>query len=405
LMRNAKVLKNGEFIKSPSSVLTYFTMVFVRCWIVRANANMLTMAATIATRYSAVRRQSPINPDEREPQIIDHVTQQLKLFPEIATGMAYNLAAESIWQLYQLTSKEIEMKEYRRLPELHALVCAMKALCTADSCTGIEKLRLACGGHGYLISANLGPIYMNATAACTYEGENTVLLLQVGRFLVKSWRSASMGQSLAPTVSYFNTVLNQPKFGRWTGSRLNIIKAFQYAAAGKSRVAYESYNARVKSGQTEGEAANHTGIEFTQAAELHGRLYVCQTFLNEVTGPNKNKRSMAFNNVLENLLDLFLVNMVFRSLSDILRFINITDAEVQDLQYRLEDALKKLRPDAVAICDGFDYHDRTLSSTLGSYDGNVYERLFDAAKKSPLNQKPVPRAFHEALKPFMKSSL
>jgi len=63
LMRNAKVLKNGEFIKSPSSVLTYFTMVFVRCWIVRANANMLTMAATIATRYSAVRRQSPINPE------------------------------------------------------------------------------------------------------------------------------------------------------------------------------------------------------------------------------------------------------------------------------------------------------------------------------------------------------
>lgn len=67
--------------------------------------------------------------------------------------------------------------------------------------------------------------------------------------------------------------------------------------------------------------------------------------------------------------------------------------------------LAELRPNLVAICDGFDFHDKVLSSVLGCYDGNVYERIFEAAKKSPLNQKDVPTSFEQHLKPFMKSSL
>lgn len=71
----------------------------------------------------------------------------------------------------------------------------------------------------------------------------------------------------------------------------------------------------------------------------------------------------------------------------------------------METSLKTIRPDAVAICDGFDFHDRNLSSTLGCYDGNVYQRIFEAAKSNPLNAKPVPDVFHTHLKPFMKSKL
>lgn len=67
--------------------------------------------------------------------------------------------------------------------------------------------------------------------------------------------------------------------------------------------------------------------------------------------------------------------------------------------------MKAIRPDAVAIVDGFDLHDKTLSSTLGAYDGNVYERIFEAAKNSQLNRKPVPEVFHTHLKPFMKSKI
>ncbi|XP_016927656.3 acyl-coenzyme A oxidase 1 [Drosophila suzukii] len=405
LMRHAQVNADGTYVNSPTLVLTYFAMVRTRCVIAKNNAYMLAAASTIATRYSAVRRQSPINPKEREPQIIDHVTQQMKLFPEIATSLAYRLASDYLWNLYDVTFKDIENGMYERLPELHSLSCALKVTGSTDSSAGVERLRLACGGHGYLTSSNMSNIYVNATAACTYEGENTVLLLQIGRYLMKTWRAALSGAPLPPTVRYLGEVQKNPEFGTWTGSWENMVKAMQYTAANKTRVAFKSLSNRLARGETEGDAANHTGIELTQAAELHGRAFVFGCFTEGVTGPKSKTRSAAFNQVLENLLELYLVKETLNQMSYILRFIELTDTDLSRLQDRLETVLTKLRPDAVAIVDGFDFSDLQLNSTLGSYDGNAYERIFDAALKNPVNQKSVPKSFHEVLKPFMKSNI
>ncbi|KAH8401927.1 hypothetical protein KR009_008720, partial [Drosophila setifemur] len=405
LMRHAKVNADGSYVSSPTNVLTYFTMVRTRCVIARNNAFMLAEASTIATRYSSVRRQSPIDPKEREPQIIDHVTQQMKLFPEIATSVAYRLASDYLWNLYDVTIEDIENWKYERLPELHSLSCALKVTCSSDSAAGVERLRLACGGHGYLTSSNMSNLYVAATAACTYEGENTVLLLQIGRFLMKSWRSALTGAPLAPTVRYLAEVQKNPDFGNWTGSWENMVKAMQYAAANKTRLAFKSLTNRLSRGETEENAANQTGIEFTQAAELHGRAFVLSSFTTEVTGPKSKNQSPAFNRVLENLLELYLVKETLNQMANLLRFINLTDADLTRLQDRLETVLTKLRPDAVAIVDGFDFSDLQLNSTLGSFDGNAYERIFDAAVKNPMNQKSVPQSFQQYLKPFMKSNI
>jgi len=72
---------------------------------------------------------------------------------------------------------------------------------------------------------------------------------------------------------------------------------------------------------------------------------------------------------------------------------------------RLEEMLAAIRPNAVGIVDGFNIRDEVLASALGAYDGNVYQRLFDEAMKSPLNQESVNESFHKYLKPFLKSNL
>ncbi|XP_068148076.1 acyl-coenzyme A oxidase 1 [Drosophila tropicalis] len=404
LMKYAKVERDGSFKASPASRVNYLTMVYTRCLIVNLNSTLLLEAATIATRYSAVRRQSPIEADQPEPQIIDHVTQRLKLFPEIATGMAYHLAAEYMWELYDQTVLDANNGKFDRLPDMHILSCALKVLCTTDSCAGIERLRLSTGGHGYLTAANLSNIYGNAVAAYTYEGENTVLLLQIGRALVKAWSSFIADKPVSSSYAYFESS-KLKQFPKWDNSWETIIKALQFTATHKTRIAFENLAERMASGQSQAVAANNTGIEFTRAAELHGRQFVCQIFVEQITGPKAQKRSAALNKVLENILELFLVQTVLNNLSDILRFINLTDADLRSLQKRLELSLEKLRPNAVAICDGFDFHDRVLNSVLGSYDGNVYARLFDSAKRSTMNQKPVQKSFGSYLKPLMKANL
>ena len=50
---------------------------------------------------------------------------------------------------------------------------------------------------------------------------------------------------------------------------------------------------------------------------------------------------------------------------------------------------KRFRPDAVPLVDAFDFHDLTLNSALGCYDGNVYERLFKSTELDPMNQQEV----------------
>lgn len=118
LMKNNKVLKDGTYVKSPSSVLTYGTMMFVRVVILRDVSNYLSKAVTIATRYSAVRRQSPIDPNSPEPQVIDHITQQYKLFPQIAKVFVIKLAAENMWDMYNQVTSELDRGDLERLPEV-----------------------------------------------------------------------------------------------------------------------------------------------------------------------------------------------------------------------------------------------------------------------------------------------
>ncbi|XP_054739565.1 probable peroxisomal acyl-coenzyme A oxidase 1 [Anastrepha obliqua] len=405
LMKNAKVLPDGTFVKSPVSQLTYFPMVYVRCMVVLSNCIFHAQAVTITTRYSAVRRQSPINPNLPEPQILDHLTQQMKVVPEIAAVITYRLAGGKLYKMYVQTAKAVNRGDYSRLPELHALACAMKASCTYDSAFGIERLRLSCGGHGYLASANLGNLFTWATAACTYEGENSVLYLQVGRILLKTWADVLAGKQLMPTMAYLSECARWSEFPHWSGDWMCLVQALQFAATNKTRIAYKNYNERLKRDLSPPEASNATGIELTQAAELHGRAFVANTFYEEVTGSSKAKRSASLNKLLEDLLELYLIHTVQRHMADILRFIRLTEDHLTSLQSRLETALAQLRPNLVAICDGFDFHDKVLSSVLGCYDGNVYERIFEAAKKSPLNKKVVPASFEQHLKPFMKSNL
>ncbi|XP_013101978.2 probable peroxisomal acyl-coenzyme A oxidase 1 [Stomoxys calcitrans] len=405
LMRNQQVLADGTYVKSPVSQLSYYPMMFVRCMVARMCAEMLAQVATITTRFSVIRRQSPIDEGDGEPKILEHMTQQMKVIPEIATSIAYSLAAKNLRSLYDETSEAIMRQDFSRLPELHALACILKVSCSYDATYGIERLRQGCGGHGFLTAGNVGTIFSMASAACTYEGENSVLYLQVGKILMKAWADAMAGKQLMPTLMYIKDCSSGAESFKWKGTWQCLVKAIQYACVGSIRVAFASFNSRLKQGHSQSVAVSKTGQELTKAAELHGRAYVAANFHQEVMhGRNKEQRSPQFQRVLENLLELHLLQIFFRHLGDILRFVHISEDDIASLQTRLEEVLKKLRPDAVAITDGFDFEDKVLSSALGCYDGNVYERLFQAALKHPLNKKPVADFYELHLKPFMREN-
>ena len=64
-----------------------------------------------------------------------------------------------------------------------------------------------------------------------------------------------------------------------------------------------------------------------------------------------------------------------------------------------------IRPVAVSLVDAFDFYDETLLSALGSYDGQVYARLMQAAVTPPLNTSSVSVSSERHILPFLKANI
>lgn len=316
-MKNAQIRENGEFVKNQSPVLNYGTMTHVRVGIVRDMSNLISKAVTIAMRYSIVRHQSPIDPNLPEPKIIEHVTQQFKIFPLIAKVFAIKFAAENLMRMYLTVTSDIERGDLDRLPEMHALSCCLKAISSNEAVQAVERCRLACGGHGFLQSAGLHDIYTNATAAQTYEGENTVMLLQTARYLTKAWNQALAGKKLPPTVEYLHKFKQSSGRIDWNPSVAGILHALQFTAAQKIASAYKHIEERKKIYSPE-EAVNQTGVELLKVAELHCQSFLLQSTI-EMVEKTKPKVSPQIGEVLQKILKLYAVDLAIRLLGDLLQ--------------------------------------------------------------------------------------
>lgn len=403
LMQNSKVLEDGTYIKSVNDKLTYGTMVFVRVMLLQDLLYYLMKAVTIAVRYSVVRRQGQINSEKSEVQIIDYVMQQYKLFPHIATCFAIKVTFTHVWNMYVTVQDQLYEDDFEKLPELHSLTCCLKAVISADTAAGVEQLRLSCGGHGYMNASNLPIIYGLVTAVCTYEGENTVLLLQTARYLVKSWKQALNGQPLPESVNYLNEAAKGIKKRSWNNDLECFIEAYDAVASGTIRLATENIDRRIRNGVPSEEAWNQTSIELSDCAVAHCRAFIVKTIVKTIK--QSTLGSDEFREVLLQLCELYIVYWILRNYGAFLQFSSMKKEDVQVLQSRLEYLLIKIRRNAVGIVDGFDIDDDILCSALGAYDGNVYERLFQEAMKSPLNNETVNISFEKYLKPFIKSNL
>ncbi|XP_070507364.1 acyl-coenzyme A oxidase 1-like [Chironomus tepperi] len=404
LMKNSKLLEDGTFVKPKNPKLNYGTMVIIRVHLVIEAAFRIAKATTIALRYSMVRRQSPINPNEIEPKIIEHVTQQNKIFPGIAKAIIFKCMADYLTKLHVSITQEGNAGNLARLPELHALSCCLKAVCTNEDAKNVEMCRLSCGGHGFLRSAGLDDVYRNSTAAQTYEGENTVMLLQASRFLIKSFNEARNGGSLTEGVKYLNDFIRRNGKREVFDNSLNgILRAVQAAAAGRTHIAWKLIEEGKRHNTVE-VATNLAGVRLTKAAELHGYVCLLQVGIEEIDKIIRNV-SPALGLVFKNVLELFAVDLILSKIGDVVQHVDISMEDIEKLEKQLETLFQFFRTSAIGLADGFDFSDAVIDSTLGSYDGNVYENLFKAARKSPLNQEDVNRSYHLYIKPLMKSNL
>ncbi|KAM9006194.1 peroxisomal acyl-coenzyme A oxidase 1 isoform X1 [Sarcophilus harrisii] len=405
LMKYAQVKPDGTYVKPLNNKLTYGTMVFVRSFLVGEAARSLSKACTIAIRYSLVRHQSEIQPGDPEPQILDFQTQQFKLFPLLATAFAFQFVGAYMKETYHRINVDISQGDLSELPELHALTAGLKAFTSWTANSGIEACRMACGGHGYSHCSGLPNIYVTFTPTCTFEGENTVMMLQTARFLIKSYDQVHSGKLVGGMVSYLNDLSSQriqpQQVAAWPAmvdinSPDSLTEAYKCRAARLVEAAARNLQAELKHRKSKEIAWNLTSVDLVRASEAHCHYVVVKIF----SGNLSKIDDKPIQTVLKNLCLLYALYGISQNSGDFLQGGILTESQLTQVNQRMKELLTIIRPNAAALVDAFDFQDVSLGSVLGRYDGNIYENMFEWAKKSPLNKTQVHESYYKHLKPL-----
>jgi acyl-CoA oxidase len=179
------VTADGRYVSSVSSIhkrflLTIGELVGGRVGVAGTALTQTLTCLSIAIRYAEQRRQfGPAN--KPEIPILDYTTHQYILFPLLARTIAYKTAHLYVKDRYaDRTPADSEA--------VTVLAGGIKALATWHAVEAMQKCRELCGGNGFGAMNRIGVFATSHNVAVTYEGENSVLLSQVGKSLLTEFQ-------------------------------------------------------------------------------------------------------------------------------------------------------------------------------------------------------------------------
>ncbi|KAK1944206.1 Peroxisomal acyl-coenzyme A oxidase 1 [Phytophthora citrophthora] len=414
LMRYAKVLKDGTFVKSKNSKLVYLTMTQVRAYLVLKLSFILGAATIITTRFSAVRlqgRKPKVNDEElaldEENQVLNYQNQQNVLLPLVALAYAANFAGRAMTALHDEAVELVKGNHGSsvQISEVHAVSSGLKALLADRVSDGIEQCRRLCGGCGFLQSSNLAHLFAENVGACTFEGTFDVLVQQHARYLLKAHDRLSQGSDTetfedeTPTSFLrYTTLYTNPRL------RCNAHRAEDFGNFHVLTDAFEVRAARsiqrLSSAMSESDG-NSCMTLMTSVSTHHAELMLLKAFISGVYSLPAGKTKAA----VAQLCQLFGASLLVKGLGDFRQDDYLSNAQGEMVHQQLLKLLPPVRRNAVRLTDAWDFSDFELNSAIGRYDGDIYRALVEEAKREPLNAKAVVDGYDKYLRPLIQSSL
>ncbi|KAJ1960975.1 fatty-acyl coenzyme A oxidase [Dipsacomyces acuminosporus] len=416
LMKHTKVTRSGEVIAPPLAQLAYGALIQGRVSMVSDSANVSKRALIIATRYASIRRQfSDGTPGKPETKLIDYPIHQHRLLPLLAQTFAMIFTAREVTANYEALMRVLNDlgdakgaavdEAIKNLKETHATSAGLKAFCTWMCLNIIDQCRQSLGGHGYSGYTGLAQAYSDFAVHCTWEGDNTILTLQCGRYLVATAIEARNGQPLPANLAYLKGAISSngtaaKKSCRAAGvdevSSLDTLKeAWGSVAANAILNAVRDFEDGLKKGLTKDNAYEYSSASRLHAARMHTYTYLLHRFAAQVEQSPESLRP-----VLSLLARLFGAHSAVQHSGEFLQSGYYSGSQVETLKGFVNDACSEVRKDAIPLTDAFNYTDYVVNSPLGRYDGNIYEKYFELV--TSLNPtKPVPY-FDSLIKPLLE---
>jgi acyl-CoA oxidase len=392
-------------------------MTTTRANMVGTAAVRLCQASTIAIRYSCVRTQGFVNSKSnvsfktQEYKLIDHKIQQYRLIKQLAWGYALKFTSKfMVSQVAQLEGKNYgTISNTNVLKELAATSAGLKSLSTIIATSGIEDCRKCCGGNGYLLNSGIASMACDYLWQVTAEGDFIILALLTARHILTSIGKVFGGSKLSGIMEYFNVIGNQgftlsevkPPSAKSASDYFNLnylLNWFKYRSIERNvSIASEFNNLMRKKKLSFEEAWNQCANDSLKASQSHCFYIIMQSFVNRINEVNDEP----IKRVLTRLCVMYaLTNFQDENWGDV-----IPSDQFRLIKQSILQVQGEIRPDCIPLVDSFDYSDSILKSSIGKYDGNIYESLFDAAQKSVLNLRDPFDGYEEYLKPHLNKEL
>ncbi|KAI9097159.1 acyl-CoA dehydrogenase/oxidase C-terminal [Phlyctochytrium arcticum] len=414
LMKHTKVSRRGEVQEPPLQQLTYGALISGRVSMVVDSGAVAKKALTIAIRYAAIRRQFGLKPGEPETKILDYVIHQHRLMPLLAQAFAMHFTGIEVSRMYEDLMDNMErlqpgQKELttilEQLKEMHGTSAGLKAFSTWSTLNIIDQCRQACGGHGYSSYTGLASLYSDFAVHCTWEGDNTILSLQGGRYLISCYREAKAGKSQAGGVSYLNdlgTLLSkkcQAKSIEEITTLAVVEEAFSFVAAHVVKKAGEDFEAGVKRGLREDESYELCSQARLYAAKLHSIGYLFHRFKGALA-----RAPSSVQPILQQLCLLYGLYAISENSGPFLQYGYFVPSQIDWVKAAVTSLCRTVRDQAIPLTDAFNYSDFMLNSPLGRADGSAYEAYFGMVQKAH-KANAVPEYFHREISPLLQRKL
>ncbi|KAG2782113.1 Peroxisomal acyl-coenzyme A oxidase 1 [Phytophthora cactorum] len=418
LMRYAKVLKDGTFIKPKSSKLVYLTMTQVRAYLILKLSFILGAATTITTRFSAVRVQGKKSTSDgdnfdltKEYPVLDYHNQQHVLLPLISLAYAANFAGRAITALHDNTLDLMRRGHgsfAAHIAEVHAVSSGLKALLADRVNDGIEQCRRLCGGCGFLQSSNLAHLFAENVGACTFEGTFDVLVKQHARYLLKAYARLShaseangANEEETPTSFLRSTDLYTNRHLRCNAHRADDFGKFHVLTDAFEVRAARSIQRLAEAMGASGRDINSCMLLMATVSTHHAELMLLKSFISGVYSLPAGKTKVA----VAQLCQLFGASLLVKGLGDFRQDDYFSSNQGEMVHQQLQKLLSPVRRNAVRLTDAWDFSDFELNSTIGRYDGDIYRALVEQTKREPLNASEMVDEYDKYLRPLIRSAL
>lgn len=387
LQKYCKVSPEGDVTEPPLNQLSYSALLLGRVIMVKDAFRWSARVVTIALRYAVGRRQfraALAKDTDPETQLLDYPLHQRRLIPLLALTYAFsngaNVLAETSSSTMDALDRAVAAEDKKLLDEgvdkMKSLFIAsgsLKSTCTWLTLNTIDQCRQACGGHGYSSYAGFGKAFNDFAVQCTWEGDNNILGMSVGKQLLKKFAAVKKGEDATGILSFLGD------YKRLLGTQ-TVLKKSELKDPRKILAAVETALVRAcaradevleaKNGDTD-----FIGADLVTLSKLLAHFFLLKAFLDKIEDTKDQKDLVP---VLDLLAQLYGASIILEGFSGVFLTYSVvdTDAMAHNSTEHIAELCAHLRPHVVPLTDSFMMSDMMINAPIGYYDGDIYENYF-----------------------------